>query len=97
MSTFIQIRRMAVMATGIEETTNGGARHVNQRDGSWEGKRGAVIKQRPSSPRFPPWEPTSTCGAPLWMKMVAARADLSEPSPGDRAESDKTAVARNPD
>ena len=27
-----------------------------------------------------PWEPTSACGAPLWMKMVAARADLSEPS-----------------
>src|SRR5208283_4535370 len=28
----------------------------------------------------PAWEPTSACGAPLWMKMVAARADLSEPS-----------------
>ena len=25
-------------------------------------------------------QPTSACGAPLWMKMVAARADLSEPS-----------------
>ena len=24
------------------------------------------------------WQPTSACGAPLWMKMVAARADLSE-------------------
>jgi hypothetical protein len=27
-----------------------------------------------------PWEATSACGAPLWMKMVAARADLPEPS-----------------
>src|SRR5271166_387089 len=26
------------------------------------------------------WEPTSACGAPLSVKMVAARADLSEPS-----------------
>src|SRR5271166_2481072 len=26
------------------------------------------------------WQPTSASGAPLWMKMVAARADLSEPS-----------------
>jgi len=25
------------------------------------------------------WQPTSAAGAPLWMKMVAARADLSEP------------------
>jgi len=25
------------------------------------------------------WQPTSACGAPLWMKMVAARADVSEP------------------
>ena len=32
MSTFIQIRRTAVMATGIEGTTNEGARRVNQRD-----------------------------------------------------------------
>src|SRR5271166_4303526 len=26
------------------------------------------------------WQPTSACGAPLWMKMVAARADFLEPS-----------------
>ena len=27
-------------------------------------------------------QPTSACGAPLWMKMVAARAGLSEPRDG---------------
>ena len=38
----------------------------------------------PTSPRNQggAWQPTSACGAPLWMKMVAARADLSEPRGG---------------
>ena len=31
---------------------------------------------------LPPKQPTSACGAPLWMKMVAARAGLSEPRDG---------------
>ena len=44
------------------------------------------------------WQPSSACGAPLWMKMgVAARADLSELSTGDRVQADITAVACDPD
>jgi hypothetical protein len=42
-------------------------------------------------------QPTSACGAPLLMKMLAARAGLSEPQLGDRAEADKSAMVRNPD
>jgi hypothetical protein len=43
------------------------------------------------------WQPTSACGAPLWMKMVVARADLSEPTQRRSREADITAVACDPD
>ncbi len=44
------------------------------------GSRGDDRRDASSVSGPPPWQPTSACGAPLWMKMVAARADLSEPS-----------------
>ena len=38
---------------------------------------------KPVHERLFSWQqPTSACGAPLWMKMVAARAGLSEPRDG---------------
>ena len=44
-----------------------------------------------------PKQPTSACGAPLWMKMVAARPVCRSLATGDRVEADDYAVARDPD
>ena len=49
-----------------------------QLDGSFRLERDGRGRGRSSSSK----QPTSACGAPLWMKMVAARAGLSEPRDG---------------
>ena len=42
-------------------------------------------------------QPSCAGRAPLWLKMVAARAGLSEPWIGDRVEADSFWVAFDPD
>ena len=44
-----------------------------------------------------PKQPGYAGGAPLWLKMVAARVGLSEPPIGDRVEADAFWVAFDPD